>query len=91
MVLPPPHTVKTFTPTATIISTQTTNPEEARMQNNQFLKENYDPDRYSDATIGASVDTLLPEGEGFPDVKGTPDGGSSRRSISGILKSIYKK
>lgn len=51
----------------------------------------YDPDRYSDATIGASVDTLLPEGEDFPDVKGTPDGDSGRRSISGILKSIYKK
>ena len=35
------------------------------MQNydyNKFLQENYDPDRYSDATIGASVDTPLPEG-----------------------------
>lgn len=28
----------------------------------------YDPDRYSDATIGASLDTLLPEAEDFPDV-----------------------
>ena len=64
------------------------------MQNNnynKFLQENYYPDRYSGVTIGASVDTLLPEGEDVPDVKGISDGDSGRRSISGILKSIYKK
>lgn len=39
----------------------------------------------------STVDTLLPKGEDFPDVKGTPDGDSGRRSISRILKSIYEE
>lgn len=51
----------------------------------------YDPDRYSDATIGASVDILFPKEEDFPDLTGTPDGDSGRRSISEIIKSTFKK
>lgn len=51
----------------------------------------YDPDRYSDATIGASVGALLPEGEDFPDVKDAPGGDSDRRSISEIFKCFRKK
>lgn len=51
----------------------------------------YDPDRYSDATIGASVDILFPKEEDFPALTGTPDGDSGRRSISEIIKSTFKK
>lgn len=51
----------------------------------------YDPDRYSDATIGASVGALLPEGEDFPDAKDAPGGDSDRRSISEIFKCFRKK